>query len=239
MSLLNQEYKALYSGYYRKDSALEHKRNLSAESTIDHIRIVANGAKWRTILDVGAGNGSVLARLNKERLAEEFYAVEISESGVNAISKLGMDRLKEARLFDGYHVPYPDKFFDLAICIHVLEHVEHERILLRELGRVAKEVIIEVPLEGGVTLAKSIRQTAKFGHINHYTVDSFLFLLETAGLQPVQHLIETSSAAYERHLYGSFRGTIKNSIRRGALKLSPRIASWILNYLLTVRCIPR
>lgn len=236
MSLLNQEYKDLYSGYYRKDSALEHKRNLSAESTVEHIRSVANNARWRVVLDVGAGNGSVLSGLEKADLADELHAVEISESGVEAISKLGLERLKQATVFDGYHIPYPDGFFDLAICIHVLEHVEHERILLRELARVAKEVILEVPLEGGFNISKSIRQTAKYGHINHYTPRGFLFLLETAGLQPVQDLITTSSSAYERHLYGQVRGTIKNAIRRGLLRIAPRLASLFLVYLFTVRC---
>jgi ubiquinone/menaquinone biosynthesis C-methylase UbiE len=140
-------------------------------------------------------------------------------------------------LFDGYSIPYPDKFFDVAICIHVLEHVEHERILLREIARVANEIVVEVPLEGGLIIEKSIRQGANFGHINHYTVPGFLFLLQTTGLEPIEHIVSTSSAAYERHLYGGFRGTIKNAIRKGALKIAPSIAPWLMTYLLTVRCV--
>jgi ubiquinone/menaquinone biosynthesis C-methylase UbiE len=203
MALLSSEYKKLYSGYYQSTngSSLEHKRNLSAESTIDHIKAVSNGGPWKSLLDVGAGNGAVLARAEKENLAADLYAVEIAESGVRAVSELELSRLREARLFDGYSIPYADKFFDAAICIHVLEHVEHERILLREIARVANEIVVEVPLEGGFIIEKSIRQGAKFGHINHYTVPGFLFLLQTAGLEPIEHIVTTSSAAYERHLY--------------------------------------
>jgi ubiquinone/menaquinone biosynthesis C-methylase UbiE len=239
MALLSNKYKKLYSGYYQptNGSSLEHKRNLSAESTIDHIQAVSSDGRWKSLLDVGAGNGAVLARAEKENLAADLYAIEIAESGVRAISELGLSRLRDARLFDGYSIPYPDKFFDAAVCIHVLEHVEHERILLREIARVANEIVIEVPLEGGFIIEKSIRQGAKFGHINHYTVPGFLFLLQTAGLSPIKHVVTTSSAAYERHLYGGVRGTIKSAIRRGALKIAPNIAPWLMTYLLTVRCL--
>lgn len=239
MSLLGSEYKKLYEDYYKPGiGSLEHKRNLSAESTVEHIRAVSKNTQWKTFLDVGAGNGVVLARVEREKLASDLYAVEIAESGVQAMGQLGLRSLKEARVFDGYSIPYPDQFFDAAICIHVLEHVEHERLLLRELARVAREIVIEIPLEGGFTLSKSIRQGARFGHINHYTVPGFLFLLQTAGLEPLEHLITTSGAAYERHLYGGLRGTIKSAIRRGALKIAPKVAPWVLNYLLTVRCVP-
>ena len=238
MSLLDEGYKQLYSDYYRPNSSLEHKRNLSADATVEHIKAVTKPRKWKSLLDVGAGNGSVLAKLDSVGLADELYAVEISQSGVNSIRELGLSRLKEARVFDGYTIPYPDKFFELAICVHVLEHVEHERIFLRELARVAREIVIEVPLEGGLTLAKSIKQTAKYGHLNHYTVPGFLYLLRTVGIEPVEHMITTSSAAYERHLYGNLKGTIKSVVRRGALKIAPNVASWVLSYLLTVRCVP-
>lgn len=238
MPLLNEGYQQLYSDYYRPNSSLEHKRNLSADSTVEHIKSVTQGRKWKSLLDVGAGNGSVLAKIDALGLSDELYAVEISESGVDSIRDLRLSRLKEAQVFDGYAIPYPDNFFELAISIHVLEHVEHERIFLRELARVAKEIVIEVPLEGGLTLSKSIEQTARFGHLNHYTVPGFLYLLRTAGIEPVEHRVATSSAAYERHLYGGLTGTIKSAVRRGALKIAPKIAPWVLSYLLTVRCVP-
>lgn len=236
MALLNDDLKSMYSGYYAPNSSLEHKRSLSAETTLEHITGVAAGRRWNRLIDVGAGNGSVLERLDKAGLADELYAVEISESGVEQINALGLSRLKEAKVFDGYRIDYPDKFFDVAICIHVIEHVEHERLFLRELARVAKEVICEVPLDGGVRVERGIRETYKFGHLNFYTVPGFLFLLKTTGMNVEQHLVSTPSAAYERHLYGGFKGTIKSAIRRNTLKFFPGLAPWLFSYLLTVRC---
>lgn len=238
MTLLDDKYKALYSEYYEANSSLEHKRSLSSESTLEHIESVAGRSHWTRLIDVGAGNGSVLAKLDETGLADELYAVEISETGVSSINDLKLKKIKEAKLFDGYKIDFPDKFFDVAICIHVLEHVEHERLFLRELARIAKEVIIEVPLDGGLRISSSIKVGYKFGHLNYYTVPGFLFLLETAGLLPKQHLVTTSSADYERHLYGAVRGTIKSFIRRNILRLLPNLAPWMFSYLLTVRCVP-
>lgn len=236
VTLLDDEYKLLYSGYYRSGSSLEHKRNLSAESTLDHVRAVVGQRYWDRLIDVGAGNGSVLAKIEEVGWASELYAVEVSETGVSAIQALNLPHLKEATVFDGYRIPYPDKFFDVALCIHVLEHVEHERLFLRELARVSKELILEVPLEGGLKISKSIRQTAKYGHLNHYTVPGFLYLLRTVGIQPINYSIVTSSAKYERHLYGKWRGSIKSLLRRALLSSFPSIAPWLMAYLLTVHC---
>jgi SAM-dependent methyltransferase len=180
-----------------------------------------------------------LVKLDQAGIADELYAVEISESGVSSIKDLGLSRLREAKIFDGYRIDFPDKFFDIGICMHVLEHVEHERLFLRELSRVAKELIIEVPLDGGIRISRSIRESYRFGHLNYYSVPSLLFLLETVGLVTKQYIVTTSSPDYERHLYGGLRGTIKSAIRRGALKLMPNLASWMFSYLMTVRCVSR
>ncbi|MFB6451661.1 class I SAM-dependent methyltransferase [Bradyrhizobium tunisiense] len=236
MATVDQQYTDLYKDYYRKGSSLDHKRNLSAATAVDHILTLSHGSKWQRLIDVGAGNGSVLAVLDKMSVAEELYGVEISESGVEKMKELGLTKLKAALVFDGYKIDYPDKFFDAAICLHVLEHVEHERLFLRELARVAKEIIIEIPLEGGVRISKSIQAQAENGHLNFYSVPSLLYLLETSGLNVEQHIVTTSSMAYEKNLYGGFRGTVKSLIRQSALKWFPNAAPWMFGYLLTVRC---
>lgn len=50
-------------------------------------------------------------------------------------------------LYDGKHIPYGDKEIDLLICNSVMEHVApaERPALAREIGRVAKRYVIQVP----------------------------------------------------------------------------------------------
>lgn len=51
-------------------------------------------------------------------------------------------------------LPFPDKFFDFVVCHHVLEHVNDPGAACREISRVAKRGLIEVPhaLKDGLLL---------------------------------------------------------------------------------------
>jgi SAM-dependent methyltransferase len=52
--------------------------------------------------------------------------------------------------FDITAIPYPDASFDVILCIHVLEHVEDDRLAMRELCRVLRPdgwAVILVPLD--------------------------------------------------------------------------------------------
>jgi ubiquinone/menaquinone biosynthesis C-methylase UbiE len=220
----------LYEDYYDTDRD-DLKRALAARDSLAHIRALSSSPLGR-LLDVGAGNGSTLAEIDRAGAASEMYAVEISASGALRIAARGLRALREVKHIDGYTIPYPDKFFDTAICIHVLEHVEHERLFLRELGRVAETVFVEAPLEGG--FRGRINQT--FGHINYYTRMTLLNLLRTSGLEPVASQVFTSSREYEQLLYGRRNGALRNGIRRLMLRALPAAAPHLMTYVLMAQC---
>ena len=104
---------------------------------------------------------------------------------MDKIKERKLSRLKEAQTFDGYKIPYADDSFDLIILAHVLEHVEHERILIRELKRVAKHIVIEVPKDYRFGVDKRMKHFMDYGHINMYTPTSLRFLLKSEGLELV------------------------------------------------------
>ena len=110
-----------------------------------------------------------------------YEAVEISESGVNHIRSRNIKGVNSVQLFDGYHLPFKDDSFDLIILSHVLEHVEHERMLLREIKRVAKYGVIEIPIDYKAGVDKRIKHFLAYGHINVYTPTSLRYLLQTEG----------------------------------------------------------
>ncbi|SRR5579871_5558732 len=230
--LLGDKYKALYEGYY--DATVAQKREIAAIDSFSHIRKIVGPDEFNRVLDVGAGEGSLLSCMQSEGFGAHLYAVEISESGLDAIRSRRLSRLVEAQLFDGYHIPYPDKFFDLAISAHVLEHVEHERLFLAELKRVAKKVAIEVPLEDGFRIKSAVVGGERFGHINFYNPSTVLGLLKTSGLKPNAWMVNDTSVKYEQYLSGRNRGFVKHCVRNAALRVLPRIAPYYLTYVFTV-----
>jgi ubiquinone/menaquinone biosynthesis C-methylase UbiE len=96
-----------------------------------------------------------------------------------------MASLKEVNKFDGYKIPYSDKSFDLAMCSHVLEHVEHPRLLLREIARVSNYQFFEVPIDFSFFVDKKIQHYLDYGHINIFTPALFKFLLKSEGFEVI------------------------------------------------------
>lgn len=235
-AFVSDTFTSMYEDYYNRDLKTLKKRELTSLEVMEHIRQVYDPGHIERLLDVGAGEGSLLQCLGRSNFADELYGVEISQSGIDSIISKKILNLVEVKKFDGYSIPYPDKFFDLVVSSHVLEHVEHERLFLKELNRVAKNVIIEVPLEHTFRIKKSIKSSSLYGHINFYTPETLLNLLETSGLTLQKCEVISYSSKFEVFLYGPLKGLIKSAIRNLILKVSPKIATHLMVYFCVVHC---
>ncbi|MDN5287369.1 MAG: methyltransferase type 11 [Mucilaginibacter sp.] len=180
-SIISGNVKTAYDQFYEKHD--EAWRMLGAKYKAQHIIDVCRGLTFTNVLEVGAGDGSILKFLSDHNFAPELNAVEISASGVEYIQSRGIQNLKSVQVFDGYKLPFGDDSFDLIILSHVLEHVEHERLLLREIKRVAKHCVIEVPRDYKAGVDKRIKHFLAYGHINVYTPTSLRYLLRTEGFE--------------------------------------------------------
>jgi len=178
---LSGNVKTAYDDFYKKHD--EAWRMLGAKYKAQHIIDVCKGYTFNKVLEVGAGDGSILKLLSEKNFAAEYNAVEISESGVEHIKARAIPNLQSVQLFDGYQLPFADDSFDLIILSHVLEHVEHERLLLREIKRVAKMCVIEVPRDYKAEIDKRIPHFLAYGHINVYTPTLLRYLLHTEGFE--------------------------------------------------------
>lgn len=223
----------MYEGYYG-DSKLDEKRRITAEMSIRHVTALTGWSALGSVVDVGAGQGSFVELLSKSGLARQITALEISLTGIEAISERHLPGV-EVLKFDGYAMPGADKEFDLAVSIHVLEHVEHERAFLKEIKRIARRAIIEVPLELTINMEKKIPTSRAHGHINLYTATTFRNLLETSGLIVTQLDVHDTTLAYERHMNPRF-GPVKHLIRKAGLALTPGLAQQRFTYLATALC---
>jgi SAM-dependent methyltransferase len=220
---------ALYSNYY-VSGEIEEKRRITAVDSLQHITGML-GDQLGKVIDVGAGNGALLEEMARAGVASSLSGLEISASGLERIRSRARLHLDALQQFDGYTIPFGDNEFDTALSVHVVEHVEHERLLLKEMGRIARRLYIEVPLEGGLRG----RINRKFGHINYYVPKTFLNLVETSGLRVTGWRVLTHSTTYERHIYGNLNGSAKSAFRRGFLAaMGPTLAPEFMTYLFGV-----
>jgi ubiquinone/menaquinone biosynthesis C-methylase UbiE len=171
-----------------------------------------------SLLECGSGNGGVLQWFGKFR---SVYALDLSEAALNLLRGRNIPNLVEARAFDGYTIPYPDKSFDVAACLHVLEHVEHPRIVLRELKRVSTYQVLEIPLDYSVGVDSNVDYFLGYGHINIFTPTTFRFLLKTEGFEILQERFSESSKEVLRFDLYENRKVKKTLLTELRMTLSP------------------
>ncbi|WP_299250002.1 class I SAM-dependent methyltransferase [uncultured Cytophaga sp.] len=181
---VSENIKEGYSNQY--DTEIIEWRNIGAKYKALNIIELSKSIKFDSVLEVGCGEGSILDWLSKWNFSQNLNGIEISESGIEIIKNKNIKNLKELLLFDGYKIPFPDNSFDLVICSHVLEHVEHERVLLREIMRVSKYQIFEVPIDFSFSVDKKINHFMSYGHINIYTPGLFKFLLKSENFDVIK-----------------------------------------------------
>jgi SAM-dependent methyltransferase len=94
------------------------------------------------VLDVGCGLGYGMNLLSIK--AGEVIGVDVDQNALDYCLKHIYERnpkLKGLHHFDGYHLPFKDKSFDVVTCIDVIEHVEFYQKFIVELIRVSKRVV--------------------------------------------------------------------------------------------------
>lgn len=215
-----------YENYYEEGDS--EWRRLGALSKTDNIVSLCNNLPRGTILEIGAGEGSILKRLSELHFAEELYALEISGSGVETIKAKKIPRLVECKIFDGYHVPYDNNRFDIAIMSHVIEHVEYPRQLLYEAARVARYVFIEVPLEDTIRLPSNFVFDA-VGHINFYSPKTIRQLVQSCNLEVLGQITTTPSRSAYMYEKGQ-KGLISYYTKEILVRALPRLATEIFTY---------
>jgi len=229
---ISDSFKNNYEDYYEEGAS--EWRWLGAMDKASNIVALCDAIPHSLILEIGAGEGSILKRLFELGFGEELYALEVSLTGVETIKKRGIPRLTECLQFDGYDIPYNNHQFDLAILSHVVEHVEFPRRLLYEAARVARYVFIEVPLEDTVRL-KADFVFDKVGHINPYSPKTIRRLTQTCNLEVLRQTVTNPSKAVYTYRQGK-KGLINYYIKEGLLKVLPGLATSILTYHSSLLC---
>ncbi len=165
-------------------------RSLGAVGKADHVIELCRRAELApaSTLDVGCGDGALLAELQRRGFGGRLAGMEISEPAA-AIARAA---LGEARigLFDGVSLPLEGDSFELGVLSHVLEHVPEPAKLLGEAARVCRRVVFEVPLEANWSAGRPAKRShaAEIGHLHSLDRAAARGIAAAAGLEVAAEL---------------------------------------------------
>lgn len=215
LSTITESYADSYA-IYDQQWRLEGGRNKAA-----NIISLCSSLGVKSLIDVGSGDGAVLEWISRNNFVPEIYAVEISDSAIERLIARKLPQVKEVKKFDGYHIPYTDKRFELSTCSHVLEHVEHPRLVLREIARVSEYQFFEIPIDFSFFVDKNIAHFLAYGHINIFTPSLFKFLLKSEGFEIIKEDFRFYSDEIIRMTHVSKRKQLISRIKNGLIKTIP------------------
>jgi methionine biosynthesis protein MetW len=94
------------------------------------------------VLDLGCGNGELLALLRETRQCSG-YGVEIADANVLACAQRGVDVI-QLNLEEGLAI-FEDQSFDVVLQLDTMQHLKNTERMLRETARVGRIGIVSFP----------------------------------------------------------------------------------------------
>jgi SAM-dependent methyltransferase len=205
-------------------------RELGAKGKADHVLelLPPLGPEVR-LLEVGCGDGALLAELRHRRPSWSFAGVEVA----SAACQIAAQRNPEAdiRQYDGHRLPFGEDDFTVGVVSHVLEHVRDPAWLLGEAGRVCRWVVIEVPLEDNLSAGRpsARRGAGEIGHLHRFSRGSVREVIASAGLSLGGELTDPLPREVHRFFASSATARaaadLKWAVRGGVHRLWPAVAS--------------
>jgi SAM-dependent methyltransferase len=218
-----------YETYYQARPGVDGDRaaawrTLSATIKAGHVMRLCQRAGIThvdSILEVGCGDGAVLAELHHRGIADRLAGVEISHTAASLARN--RPEIDVVTTFAGERLPLADDAYDLVLATHVLEHVGDPARLLSEMHRVAASVVvIEVPLEANAAGHRpaALRRSVAAGHVQRFDRRAIRQLVDDTGLARRHELSDPLPRSVRVFQDGTVLGTVKWAAR-GLLTLSP------------------
>ena len=114
----------------------------TARQRSDFLVIADMVAPGSRVIDIGCGDGTLLQLLAEQRQVKG-RGVELSQDGVNSCVKKGFSAVQGDA--DRDLINYPDKAFDYAILSQTLQATHQPKVVLEQLLRIARRVIVSFP----------------------------------------------------------------------------------------------
>lgn len=211
------------SAYARGGERHAAWRELGARGKADHVQALAGSAE--RVVEVGCGDGALLAELSRRGFGRSLAGFEISEAALELARARSIPRVERLAGFDGARLPAADGEFDLGLLSHVLEHVPEPVPLLRETARVARKVVVEVPLERNLSGGRALKreQSSEIGHLDALDRRAVRAMVAAAGLRVEAELLDPLPRAvhtfFADDAVARARGLAKAALRRGLFRV--------------------
>jgi len=178
-------YEEEYEEYYPEDLGAEGAEKKAAE----YVDVLPK-RKYKSVIDIGCGEGSFLKELTKTLDIKKAVGTDLSMFILNKAqwNNPSLDFFRS----DSENLPFKDNEYELATVIDVLEHVPNPEKMIKEVGRVSEKVLIKVPLEDNFfinTYKRFVKTDWKqmMGHINFYHLESFNEFMENNGFKLIKY----------------------------------------------------
>lgn len=176
----------LYDNYYDKPDwwfRFRYDTQIKRKTCLHLLRTAGKSLSDTRVLEIGFGSGAVLFSFDRSC---EIYGLEISHSAIAhavRIAAAGGYKAFDFRHVSNETLPYPDGQFDVVIASHVIEHVQDDARLLRDIGRILKPDGVAVVL---IPINENYEDP---NHLHRYDSRGFIRLAETC-LLVAKHQIE-------------------------------------------------
>ena len=169
----------MYDTYYQKPDwwfRFRYDTQVKRKTCIYLLKQADRALSNQRVLEIGFGSGATLFSFETSC---EIHGLEISHSAIaraqEKARKLGY-KVSDFRIAEGALLPYPNEYFDVIMASHVVEHVEDDRGLLKEISRVLKP-------DGIAVLLIPINEIYDDpNHVHHYTSLEFVELAKGSSL---------------------------------------------------------
>jgi len=259
---LDRFYDEAYRAPPEEAERLGRWRALGARAKAEHVVALCGraGVRPARVADVGCGDGALLQELGERRFAPSMTGFEISDSAAALAGARPIPGVEGIETFNGATVPREAGAFDLGVISHVLEHVPDPvsggvtplgpppapdpASLLREVARVSRVVVLEVPLEANVSAERAGKRidAEEIGHIQALDRAAVRRIVASAGLRVTEELADPLS----REVHAFFatgpaaraRAAVKAALRRAVFALAPTLAERLFTVHYAALCVP-
>lgn len=134
---------------------------------------------YSTLLDVGCGQGSLLADIRENNPQSKLSGLDFSSDAI----KLAKQKVPNGDFYElNITESYVKRKYDVVICSEVLEHIKNDEAAIQHLYRMTENFIIISSPQGRMRKF----EISEYGHVRSYSKGELINKLKRNGFTPIK-----------------------------------------------------